>query len=736
MLYLTRRAFLRMGAMSAAGLAIGGPLEKLIYALEKEGDLNSFQRAIKPYTAIPTVCLQCQAGCGILGLALDDELIGILGNPGYPCNKGGICARAAAGVNLIYDPERVLYPLKRRGQRGSNQWKRISWHKAIGEISSRMAELRSRGQTDQFLIQIGVDEGYTPTQSLLNNIGTPTLIDDLYLRNLSKIKGHELIWGEGAGYPDVGNSHYLLNFGSNPYENHDNYIPFVQRLISARRNNNARLITFDVRLSNTAGLSDEWYPVRPGTDIVVILAMCKIILEHGLEDKDFLNRGTNISKDQIISHLTPYTPQMAEKVSGINKKDIMRIAIDFATFKPSVAFCGGGLTDHQSGTYNQMAILLLNALVGGIDEKGGYCLPKRYRLEEPVIHSIKSGIDYLAIKEKRPISLYMTYLSNPIYSEPGGRSIREILKDEKLIPFYIAADTHMTETSMFADIVLPVATCFESWGLDARDAMDMIPYIGLRQPIIRPRGEALPFYNILAEIGKGIGEDSYYDVEGYIRRLLKKIEGLNEKGDFRNLKKEGFWTKENLKPIYRSYRDIGFKTPSGKMELYSVKLEKDGFSPLPIYKAIDKKIDVDKGKLFFTTFSVNAAATLNPNSKWLSEIFHENPLWINEKTAQRFGIANGEKVEISSERGKAVVIVRLTQAINPEVVAISKNLGHWAYGHIAKGKEFKSSDADTSLIWWGNSKSFHVSWLLSDEKDMVSGGKALMDTVVDIKKLG
>ena len=736
MLNLTRRAFLRMGAVSAAGLALGGQLEKLIYALEKEGDFNSFQRAIRPYTAIPTVCLQCQAGCGILGLVLDDELIGILGNPGYPSNKGGICARAAAGVNLIYDPERVLYPLKRKGRRGSNQWKRISWKEAIEEVSSRLAELRSRGQTDQFLMQIGVDDGYTPIQGLLKKIGTPTLIDDLYLRNLNKIKGHELIWGKGAGHPDVGNSHYLLNFGSNPYENHESYIPFVQRLISARRNNNARLITFDVRLSNTAGLSDEWHPLRPGTDIAVILAMCKIILEHDLEDKSFLNRWTNISKDQIISHLSPYTPQTAEKVSGINEKDIKRLALHFATFKPSVAFCGGGLTDHHSGTYNQMAILLLNTLVGNIDKKGGYCLPRRYRLEEPIIHSVKSGVDSLADKEKVPISLYMTYLSNPIYSEPAGRRISEILKDENLIPFYVAADTHIAETSIFADIVLPVTTCFESWGLDSRDAMDMIPYVGLRQPIVRPKGKALPLYTILAEIGNGIGEESDYGAEGYIRRLLKKIEGLNENGGFRHLRKEGFWSKENLKPIYRSYRDVGFKTPSGKMELYSAKLEKQGFSPLPAYKTLNKKIDLNNGKLFFTTFNVNVAATLNPNSKWLSEIFHENPLWINKKTAERFGIASGEKVEISSRRGKAVVIVRVTQAIHPEVVAISRNLGHWAYGHIARGEKFKSSDADTSLIWWGNGKSFHVTWLLNDEKDMVSGGKGLMDNVVDIKKLG
>jgi anaerobic selenocysteine-containing dehydrogenase len=721
--------------MGAAGLTLGGQLNKLVYALEKDGDLYSFQRAIRPFSAIPSVCLQCQAGCGILGLIIDNELIGIMGNPQYPGSKGGICARAAAGVNLVYDPERILYPLKRKGERGGNKWKRISWKEAIDEISSRLSGLNSRGQMDQFLIQTGADDGYTPVQTLLKKIGTPTLIDDFYLRNLNKVKGHELVWGEGAGFPDVGNSSYMLNFGSNPYENNECFIPFVKRLISARIKNNARLITFDVRLSNTAGKSDEWHPVRPGTDIFIILTMCKIILAHGLEDTNFLTKWTNISKDQLVSHLSPYTPQMAEEVSGINKKDIIRIALDFATFRPSVAFCGGGLTDHHSGTYNQIAILLLNALVGRIDEKGGYCLPRRYRIEEPYAHSTKSGIDHLVEKENRPVSFYMTYLSNPIYSEPSGRQIADILKDEKLIPFYVAADNYITETSVFADIVLPVATCFEGWGLDSRQGMDMIPYVGLRQPLIRPRGEALPFDNIIAGIGKGIGNVSSYNTQGYIKRAINKIEGLSEKSGFRHLRKDGFWSNPNLKPVYRSYKNAGFKTPSGKMELYSAELEKKGFSPLPVYKAVDK-VDPDQGKLFLTTFNVNVSAKLNPNSKWLSEIFHENPLWINEKTARKFGIVNGDKVEISSKRDKAVVVVRLTQAIHPEVAAISRNLGHWGYGHIAKGERFKGPDIDTSLVWWGNGRSFHVNWLLSGEKDLLSGGTGMMDTVVEIKKIG
>lgn len=736
MISLTRRVFLRTGVLGAAGFALGTQLDKYLYAFEKDGDLYSFQKAIRPFTVIPSVCLQCQAGCGLLGMVVDEELIGVLGNPRYPNNKGGLCARAIAGVNLAYDPERILYPLKRKKGRGDNQWERMSWQEAIRQISSRLAELRSKGQNQKFVVQTGVDDGATPAKNLLKKMGPPTLIDDLYLRDLNRMKAHEMVLGEEGGMADVAHSHTILNFGSNPYESHESYIPFVQRLISARIQNHSKLITFDVRLSNTAGRSDEWYPVRPGTDMAVILAICKQILDRGLANKAFLTQWTNLSPGQILSYLAPYTPQMAEKESGIPAKEIIRVANDFATFKPSVAFCGSGLTHHRSGTYHQMAILLLNALVGNIDQKGGYCLPKKVRFEEPDIPFVLSGIDHLIDDEQRSIGFYLTYLSNPVYADPSGKRIGEILKDEKLVPFYVAADTHITETSLFADMILPVATQFEGWGLDSRQAMDRIPYIGLRQPLIKPRGEAVSFSSLLGMVGKRLDKGIKLDEKGYIKAQLKRMKGLEGTEGIKRLEKDGFWVDPNLSPSYESYQQSGFKTPSRKMELYASKLKKEGLPPFPIYTRSDKKININEGELFLTTFSKNVAARCNPNSKWLSEIFHENPLWINAKTAERLGLIEGEKVEISSKGMKAIVQVHLTQSVHPEVIAIARDLGHWAYGHFAKGKKLKSLDPDTSLIWWNNSKSYHVSWLIQEEKNKVSGGIVGLGTVVKIKKTG
>jgi anaerobic selenocysteine-containing dehydrogenase len=281
-----------------------------------------------------------------------------------------------------------------------------------------------------------------------------------------------------------------------------------------------------------------------------------------------------------------------------------------------------------------------------------------------------------------------------------------------------------------------MATQFESWGLDSRAAMDRIPYVGLRRPLMKPRGEAVSFPHLLGMIGKKIEKGIEFEEKEYIRVQLEKIKGLEGTDATKHLEKEGFWMDPSVSPSYASYRSSGFKTSSKKMELYASRLKKEGLSPFPVYKENDKRPNLGNGELFLATFSKNVVAPQNPNSKWLSEIFHENPLLINEKTAQELGLKEGEKVEIDSKGMKAIVAVHLTQSVHPEVVAVARGLGHWAYGQVAKGKKMKSPDEDTSLIWWNNGKSLHVNWLIQGERDRVSGGTGWMATVVKIKKTG
>ncbi len=179
------------------------------------------------------------------------------------------------------------------------------------------------------------------------------------------------MWGKSLDVNDVANTKYMLNFGCNVYESHTVYNSFVQRVIEGRVNNGAKLVTFDVRLSNTAGRSDEWFPIRPGTDGLVALAMANVIMREGLYDKEFIEKWTNVTVDQLKQHLARYTPEMAEKESGVPAADLVRIAREFATTKPATTISYRGVCAQYNGTQNERSVMLLNAITGNIDVKGG-----------------------------------------------------------------------------------------------------------------------------------------------------------------------------------------------------------------------------------------------------------------------------------------------------------------------------------------------------------------------------
>ncbi len=160
----------------------------------------------------------------------------------------------------------------------------------------------------------------------LNAYGTSSVLIEQAVRRANKWVAQEMTWGASYDIPDAANSKYILNFGANPYETHAHYVPLIQRIIDGRMNG-AKLITFDPRLSNTAGKSDKWFPIRPGTDAIVALAMANIIMQRGLYDRDFIETWLNYRPDLLTKHLSQFTPEAAEQESGVKASEIVRIAV-------------------------------------------------------------------------------------------------------------------------------------------------------------------------------------------------------------------------------------------------------------------------------------------------------------------------------------------------------------------------------------------------------------------------
>ncbi len=765
---ISRRKFMKSGLAWVAGTAAGiGSIGKA--ATGKKITAVS-RTSLKSLRAIPTTCEQCPAGCGIMAYLDGDRLVQILGNPNHPNNWGGICAKGIAGINLVNDTERLLHPLKRTGARGSGAWTQISWDEAYSMLSDRIREMMEEGRISEFVIDKG--QGDSLFDRFLASLGASRVIDRNALKNLNRNVAITSMVGSPDLFEDVGNSRTVLNFGANPFSNHDLFIGFARRLVHARMEKGTKLITFDVRMSETAAKSDAWYPIKAGTDGIVALAMAKTIIDKGLADSDFIENKTDFSLSNLKSLLSSFPPQSAERESGVNASDIERLAIDFATQKPSVAIFGGGITDHENGTQNARCISLLNWLVGNLEKEGGLFFPRlsgRQPDKEKQSQLIPSnrGNTIRGIKEleqaKARIDTCFAYLSNPVYSEPDCQSAARLLNNDKAVPFLVVMDTHLTETAMLADVVLPAATYLEGWALNNAPSLDGIPILNLRQPVVsllsparalrspafdvgkllepsfQPMGEAVEIGNMCLELARRIGGNvsnklPFQNTQEYVS---KEIAGYGIQGGLESLKKNGFWI--NHTPKKNSYSDKSewsrlLKIPNVK--IHSRFPEQEGGAPLPGYQAISSHSRKKDDEFILTTFKPNLMGRGTANSKWVREILHENRLWINKEVAGQLGIKNGDRMRVISKKGSLTARALTTSRIHPESVALAEGLGHTAVGNVARSRGFKSMDRDTALIWWtqkGNG--VNPMEIIETQHDPVGGGLGLKDTVVRIEKI-
>jgi thiosulfate reductase / polysulfide reductase chain A len=390
---LTRRELLRLAGGLSASLAAGGLLGCTTQSVPPEDvtpestevltDEEVVQCLVGAHLdyrkarAIPTICFGCTTHCGVIGWVQDERVRLIEGNPLDPNSQGTICSKANGMISYTYYPDRVLYPLKRKGPRGSGKWERISWDQALGEIADRMRALRDAGTPEQFVFHYGRDKTKGFSSRFTNAFGTPNRLNRRSICSsnrrvpLMSFYGRDFEWET----QDVENTKMILNFGGNPMEAYQGGLYMRKRIMDARVDRGARMITFEVRPSATASVSDEFYSVNPASDGAIALAMGHVILAEGLEDKAFWKRWVNIGLDEVREIVAPYTPEFAERESGVPAADIKRLAIEFARAAPAcTTLSNRGSAKHHNGVQADRAIRMLDVLVGNVGRPGGFCL--------------------------------------------------------------------------------------------------------------------------------------------------------------------------------------------------------------------------------------------------------------------------------------------------------------------------------------------------------------------------
>jgi len=592
---INRRDLFRLGLASAAALAAGKAMES--EALAGTVEFVEGGRDFSPKTGverkmIPTACWNCVTRDAMVGYVEDDRLVKLEGHPDSIRGQGKICAKGVAGINQLYDPDRILYPMKRTGKRGEGKWKRISWDEALTDLSGRMKKLRDEGHPEKFMFHYGRMKGSSSKiikSAFLASYGTKTIGNHTSICEGGKWTAQELTWGKHYDNWDFENTKYVLNFGSNCLEAHTNSIPVMQRLSSAIVDRGVKLITFDVKISNTAARSTEWVPIKPGTDGAVVLAMCREVMNAGLYDTKFFKfikatKGRNATTKEKIAalkkHLAEFTPQWAEKISGVPADKIKEIALEFAKTKPACIISYRGAVCHQNGTDTERAVQMLGAITGNIDNPGGRCLavgpkwkyhkgPKKkpkakglkvtkgfkgqiayptHGANHQVLKVIKDG------KAGRP-EIYMWYCYAPVYANGECQENIDILKDESLIPFSVCVNAYYDESAALADLILPNPSYLEWWDWEDMVSPTQVAEFYIRQPLVKPMGESRDFKDVVCDLADRMGFPlGFNSAEEFVKNSCEKTPGVKEAGGFAYMKKHGVWHDPAAKPKFYTYK--------------------------------------------------------------------------------------------------------------------------------------------------------------------------------------
>jgi len=395
------------------------------------------------------------------------------------------------------------------------------------------------------------------------------------------------------------------------------------------------------------------------------------------------------------------------------------------------------------------------------------------------------------------VSVWMTYYDNPAYTYPSSHVWQKFLTDESLVPFFASFSCYMSETTELADLIIPDVTYLERHDPESMPS-GLYPCLSIRQPVIEPLGGTQELRQTLIDVIKKVDPDGslgirkYFEFESpedWMRQHFDNIPGLKEEGGYDFLKEHGVWpiygkvdkndgklVDDNGNEIPAEYglhtseipaemmlgteigedgtirKDgeaigvriggrnyVGFGTPSRKIELYKEEWRKYGFNPLPVYKRLPSR-DKKPNELVMSTYKVNVHTQSRTASlKYLAELYHKNPAWINAKRAAELGIGDGDLIRITSPLGYMVTRAHLTEGLHPEVITVSTACGHAAYGRLATLKQ-RDPDAEWALggdpdvthnVWWDD-RGVHPNPIIRLSVDPIGGSQGWYDTVVTV----
>ena len=649
-----------------------------------------------PTTEIPAVCPHdCPDTCGMLVEVRDGRAVALRGDPDHPITRGWLCVKVRPYLNHVYHPDRLTHPLRRVGEKGAGEWRRISWDDAIAEIADRWQRIIAEYGAAAILPYsysgtLGLVQMSAVNARLWNRMGASRLARAICGEAAEVAVKATLGARLGVPYTAVRHSRLVILWGHNPVSTAPHFMPF---LTEARRNG-TQVIVIDPRRTRTARLANWHIAPKPGTDGALALAMAHIIVAEGLHDEEWLAENT-IGWEDLPARLVGFSPHRAADITGIPAADIIRLARRYAIERPSLIKIADGLQRHSNGGQTVRAILTLPALTAQYGRRGGglaystsgyvkwnkAALTHRAECPPParVINMNRLGAALNGEATDPPIQSLFVYGANPVASSPdSGKIIRGLRRPDL---FTVVHEQFLTDTADFADIVLPATSQLEHTDLHKGYGHTLISY---NRQAIPPLGESKSNWEVMGLLARAMGYTDpwlFQSADEVIDEVLTAtaaetpaLAGITPE----RLRRE-HTIALNVPDV--PFVDLDFPTPSGRVEIFSQTLADAGLDPLPNFvPPTDPAADDFSGAGESLAFISGAAhhftsSTFANHADFLAregEPFVE----INPADAAERGIADGDLVRLENARGWVILRARVTDDIRAGVLASPK--GRWA----------------------------------------------------------
>jgi len=691
----SRRDFIKISGLGIGGMTIAGNAVVKAITDSASGKFG-YKNLLSP---TPTYCEVCFWKCaGWVHKNEKGDIQKITGHKEDMHSNGRFCPRGTGGVGMYYDEDRLKTPLIRTNERGKQAFREASWDEALQYIADKMQQIKKEhGPECVALFNHGSGGKYFG--HLLNAFGSPNITAPSY----AQCRGPREVaffatFGEGVDSPektDIRDTRCLVLIGSHIGENMHN--GQVQEMSDAI-DKGASIITVDPRFSTVAGKSKFWLPIKPATDLALLMSWIHVIINEGWYDKEYVEKYT-FGFEQLKEHVKTMTPEWAYGITTIEPHVIRETAREMANAAPSVIIHPGRhVTWYGDDSQRIRAVAILNAILGAWGRRGGFYKPEKVKLPtypHPPFPKYKrtwrdahpgkyplaglalaSGIcdaTIPSVDRDCAIKGWIVLGTNLIKTLPNKKNTIEAIQNLDLL---VAIDTMPMEITGWADVVLPECTYLERYDL-IRTSPHRKPQIALRMPAVEPKYNSKPASWMAKELSKKLDLVEYFawsNIEELLDWQLKKVGSSLEE-----MKRIGVKTFErDFDDIYfANGEDIEFSTNTGKIELYSTEFDDAGFDPIPKYKSHEEPPEgyyrLIYGRAPAHTFSRTAN---NPN---LTDIMDENKLWINPRVAKEWNINNAQPIWLRNQDGvisKFPIKVRITERIRWDSVYMIHGFGH------------------------------------------------------------